>query len=74
MSILRTMTTGASGLRAHSEALGVTGDNIANVSTVGFKRSRANFEDVLGRSVAGATAIPMARATDGTFNRPALAS
>lgn len=59
MSILRTMTTGASGLRAHSEALGVTGDNIANVSTVGFKRSRANFEDVLGRSVAGATAIPM---------------
>ena len=59
MSILRTMTTGAAGLRAHSEALGVTGDNIANVSTVGFKRSRANFEDVLGRSVAGATAIPL---------------
>jgi len=53
------MTTGAAGLRAHSEALGVTGDNIANVSTVGFKRSRANFEDVLGRSVAGATAIPL---------------
>ncbi len=59
MSIIRSMTTGASGLRAHGEALGVVSDNIANVSTVGYKRSRAVFEDVLGRSVAGAQSIPM---------------
>jgi flagellar hook protein FlgE len=46
------MQTGASGLRAESSALGVVGDNVANVNTVGFKSSRAIFEDVLG-SVAG---------------------
>jgi flagellar hook protein FlgE len=47
MSILRSLTIGVSGLRANSEALNVTGDNIANVNTVGFKRGRAVFADVL---------------------------
>ena len=51
MSILRSLQVGVSGLRAHSEALGVAGDNIANVNTVGFKQSRAQFEDMIGRSV-----------------------
>ncbi|MFO0714178.1 MAG: flagellar hook protein FlgE [Sandaracinus sp.] len=54
------MTTGASGMRAESEALSVVSDNIANVNTIGFKRSRAVFEDVLGRSVMGSNAIPTA--------------
>ncbi len=60
MSIVRSMQTGASGIRAHGEALAVTGDNIANVNTVGFKRSRSVFEDELGRSVVGGSAIPQA--------------
>jgi flagellar hook protein FlgE len=47
MSILRSLTIGVSGLRANSEALNVTGDNIANVNTVGFKKSRAVFADML---------------------------
>ncbi|MDD9942992.1 MAG: flagellar hook protein FlgE [Myxococcales bacterium] len=51
MSILRSLQIGVAGLRAHSEALGVAGDNIANVNTVGFKRSRAEFEEMIGRSV-----------------------
>ena len=58
MSITRTMQTGASGLRAHGEALGVVGDNIANVNTVGFKGQRAGFQDVLGRSIAGSASLP----------------
>ena len=58
MSITRTMQTGASGLRAHGEALGVVGDNISNVNTVGFKRQRAGFQDVLGRSIAGSASLP----------------
>lgn len=62
MSILRSMNTGAAGLRAHGAAIGVTGDNIANVNTVGFKRSRGVFEDLLGRSIAGSSAIPQAGA------------
>ncbi len=62
MSVLRTLNTGASGLRSHSEAIGVTGDNIANVNTVGFKGSRAVFQDILGRSIAGGNAPPQAGA------------
>ncbi len=62
MSILRSMHTGASGLRSHSSAIGVTGDNIANVNTTGYKRSRGVFEDILGRSIAGSNASPMAGA------------
>lgn len=53
MSIMRSMNTGAAGLRAHGEAMGTTSDNIANTNTVGFKRQRAIFQDVLGRSIGG---------------------
>jgi flagellar hook protein FlgE len=64
MSILRAMYTGVSGLRAEGEALGVVGDNVANSNTVGFKRSRAVFEDMVGgmagKSVIGA-GVHMAR-------------
>ena len=51
MSILRSLQVGVSGLRSHSEALGVNGDNIANVNTVGFKNSRAEFEDMIASNV-----------------------
>jgi flagellar hook protein FlgE len=53
MSIQSTMYTGAAGLGSHSDAMGVISDNIANVNTVGFRASRANFADVLGGVVAG---------------------
>jgi flagellar hook protein FlgE len=49
------MYSGVSGLRAEGEALGVVGDNIANVNTVGFKSQRAVFEDVLGHSILAGT-------------------
>ena len=44
------MENGVSGLRAEGEALGVVADNVANVSTTGFKRQRSLFEDVLLKS------------------------
>jgi len=47
MSILRTLNTGATGLSANGEALGVVSDNIANANTIGFKRSRADFQDMV---------------------------
>jgi flagellar hook protein FlgE len=50
------MYSGVSGLRAEGEALGVVGDNIANVNTVGFKSQRAIFQDVLGHSILAGTA------------------
>ncbi len=49
--VLRAMYSGVSGLRAEGEALGVVGDNIANVNTVGFKGQRVVFQDVLGHSI-----------------------
>lgn len=53
--VLRAMYSGVSGLRAEGEALGVVGDNIANVNTVGFKSQRAVFQDVLGHSILAGT-------------------
>lgn len=37
----------ASGMRALDEKLNVVANNLANVNTAGFKRSRVNFEDLL---------------------------
>ena len=48
MSIFTPLYTGASGLGAHGDAIGIVGDNIANASTIGYKASRASFEDTLG--------------------------
>lgn len=52
MSIWTSLYTGSSGLGAHGDAINVIGDNIANVSTTGYKESRAGFADVLGDSSA----------------------
>jgi flagellar hook protein FlgE len=47
MSLFSTLNTGASGLGVQSSALSVIGDNIANISTVGYKGSRATFADYM---------------------------
>lgn len=39
-------TIGLSGINAANKQLNVAGHNIANVATVGFKSSRADFADV----------------------------
>ncbi len=53
MGILSSMYTGVSGLTAQGEALSIYGDNIANASTVGFKVSRPEFQDVIAKSLKG---------------------
>ena len=53
MGILSSMYTGVSGIQANGEALGVISDNIANANTVGFKTSRAEFADVVSKSLKG---------------------
>ncbi|MCR8921398.1 flagellar hook protein FlgE [Dasania sp. GY-MA-18] len=45
--------TALSGLRAANQDLSVTGNNIANASTAGFKESRAEFGDVYANSLIG---------------------
>lgn len=48
-----TFNTALSGLRASNSDLEVTGNNIANASTIGFKKSRAEFGDVYANSLIG---------------------
>ncbi len=53
MGILSSMYTGTTGIQANGEALGVISDNIANANTIGFKTSRAEFSDVIAKSLKG---------------------
>jgi flagellar hook protein FlgE len=46
MSLISTLFTGVTGLSGNSSAMGVIGDNISNVNTVGFKESKAVFSDI----------------------------
>ena len=54
--MLRSMYAGVSGLRTHQQMMDVTGNNIANVSTTGFKSSATVFQDTLSQTLAGAAA------------------
>jgi flagellar hook protein FlgE len=47
MSLYGALLTGVSGLDANSRALSITSSNIANVNTVGYKTSTANFSTFL---------------------------
>jgi flagellar hook protein FlgE len=49
-------TTALSGLNASANNLAVTGNNIANVNTTGFKKSRSEFADVYSNSLGGVSA------------------
>lgn len=53
--MLRSLTSGVSGLKAHQTQMDVIGNNIANVSTTGFKASRVTFKDVYYQTLSGAT-------------------
>ncbi len=46
-------STALSGLNAATKDLAVTGNNIANANTTGFKKSRAEFADVYAASLGG---------------------
>lgn len=54
--MLRSLFSGISGLRAHQQMMDVTGNNIANVNTTGYKTSQAVFQDTLSQMVNAAGA------------------
>jgi flagellar hook protein FlgE len=54
--MVKSLWSGVSGLQAHQIAMDVESNNIANVNTVGFKYSRANFSDMLSQTYRVATA------------------
>ena len=47
----------ATGMAAQQTRVEVIANNLANVNTPGFKRSRAQFEDLLYQTVQGSQAI-----------------
>ncbi|MDO9083047.1 MAG: flagellar hook basal-body protein, partial [Humidesulfovibrio sp.] len=51
MSLSSSLYQGITGLQAHSEKISVIGNNLANVSTVGFKGASMQFEDVMSQDV-----------------------
>ena len=52
--MMRSLYAGVSGLQNHQIRMDVLGNNIANVNTVGFKKGRVNFQDMLSQTMQGA--------------------
>src|SRR5687768_5741537 len=56
---LGSFSAALSGLRASSMYLGVIGNNLANINTVGYKTSAVQFSDLVSQSVGGSSSNPM---------------
>lgn len=80
MGIMSSLFAGVSGLNANGTALSVIGNNIANMSTVGFKSSKATFADLISSSISGGsgsvqTGIGVAlTSVQGNFSQGSLAT
>ena len=53
MSIFSSLYIGMSGMKVNETSIGIVGDNIANMNTIGFKASRGQFEDLLNQTILG---------------------
>jgi len=53
--MIRSLYTAISGMRNHQVRMDVTGNNIANVNTTGYKTGRANFSEILSQNIKGAS-------------------
>ncbi|MBL7688521.1 MAG: flagellar basal-body rod protein FlgG [Bdellovibrionaceae bacterium] len=49
--MIKSLTTAATGMQAQQTNMDVIANNLANVSTSGFKKSRAEFEDLMYQTV-----------------------
>lgn len=52
--MMRSMFSAVTGLKNFQTKMDVIGNNIANVNTVGFKKSRVTFQDTLSQTMRGA--------------------
>jgi len=55
MSLSSSLFSGVSGLSNLGNSMNIIGDNIANINTVGFKASRATFQDAISESISTAS-------------------
>lgn len=53
--MMRSLFSAVSGLKAHQLRMDVIGNNIANVNTPGYKKSRITFQDMLNQTIRGAS-------------------
>lgn len=53
--MIKSLFSGITALKANTQKMGVIGDNIANVTTQGFKGARMDFANLLNQSVGGYT-------------------
>ena len=60
---VQTLYTAATGMEALETKLDVIANNMANINTTGFKKDRANFEDVFYRQIR----LPGAQDADGNI-------
>lgn len=56
--MVRSLYAGISGLTNHQVAMDVTGNNIANVNTTGFKAGRVTFEESMAQLLRGSSRPP----------------
>ncbi|WP_413300417.1 flagellar hook-basal body complex protein [Bacillus sp. 1P10SD] len=54
--MLKSLYSGISGMKGFQTKLDIIGNNVANVNTVGFKKGRVMFQDIISQNMAGATA------------------
>lgn len=64
--MMRALYSGVSGVKIHQSRMDVIGNNIANVNTIGFKGSVANFSDVYYQTTSSATGPNLETGTAGT--------
>ena len=57
MGLSTSMWSGVTGLLAHGEKMGVIGNNLANVNTIGFKNQRMDFQDLVYANIGTAQGI-----------------
>src|SRR5512134_3324326 len=60
--MIRALWTAASGMQAQQTNIDVVANNLANVNTAGFKKSRADFQDLMYQSLK-TTGAPSTNAT-----------
>src|SRR5581483_10558280 len=58
MSLTGTLLAGVAGLKAQTNAMAVISDNIANLNTIGYKKSDATFSTLVVNSAASTTYSP----------------
>jgi flagellar hook protein FlgE len=65
--MIRSLRIGVTGLKSHQTRMDVVGNNIANVNTIGFKRSRTTFNELLGQQLLGSSRTAGGRSINASF-------